>query len=85
MFFKKETDKPGEKFVVSGFANEPGILHVVLIFVFLTVLKNCKSVSEICFHTLKAFAFTGCCVVVHLSSVSFTAELDDLRALFQPA
>lgn len=59
-----------KKLVVSVFANEPGILHIVLVFVFLTVLKNWKSAYEIYLHTFMAFPITGCSVVVHLSSVS---------------
>lgn len=72
------------KLVVSVFANEPGILHMVLILVFLNFLKNWKSVYEMCFGMFKAFPFTGCCALVHFSSVRFTVELHDLKGLFQP-
>lgn len=72
------------KLVVSVFANEPGILRIVLIFVFLIILKNWKSVYEICFGTFKAFPFIGYHAVVYFSSVRFTVELHDLKGLFQP-
>lgn len=72
------------KLVVSVFANEPGILCIVLIFVFLIILKNWKSVYEICFGMFKAFPFIGYRAVVYFSSVRFTVELHDLKGLFQP-
>lgn len=43
---------------------------MVLILVFLIILKNWKSVYEMCFGMFKAFPFTGCCALVHFSSVS---------------
>lgn len=72
-----------KKIVVSVFANEPGILHIVLIFAGFTVLENWTSVYEICFHTFKTFPFTAYCVLMHLSSVRFTVKLDVVKGLFQ--
>lgn len=43
--------------MVRVFATELGILHIVLMFVFLSVLKHWKSVRERCFITFKTFLF----------------------------